>query len=54
MAIHVNGKRICNVDTMRALERMGLVEQKYVGGCKAVGEWKATHAGKEITRQLCL
>ena len=26
MAIHVNGKRICNVDTMVALQRMGLVE----------------------------
>lgn len=24
-SIHVNGSRICNVDTLKALERMGLV-----------------------------
>ena len=54
MAIHVNGKRICNVDTMHALSRLGLVEQKEVGGRKAIGEWKATQAGRNIAGQLCL
>lgn len=54
MAIHVNGKRICNVDTMHALLRLGLVEQKEVGGRKRVGEWKATQAGRNITGTLCL
>ena len=54
MAIHVNGKRICNVDTLYALERMGLVEQKALAGRKLVGEWKATEAGRQLTGQLCL
>lgn len=54
MAIHVNGKRICNVDTMHALERMEMVEQKVIAGRKAVGQWKATTTGKELARRLCL
>jgi len=54
MAIHVNGKRICNVDTMHALERMEMVEQKVIAGRKAVGQWKATATGKELARRLCL
>lgn len=54
MAIHVNGQRICNVDTMVALSRLGFVEQKMTGGHKAVGEWKATQAGRDITGRLCL
>ena len=54
MAIHVNGKRICNVDTMYALQRHGLVEQRCEGGLKLVGQWKATEAGAALTRRLCL
>lgn len=54
MAIHVNGKRVCNVDTMHALERLGLVEQLTVHGRKAIGEWQATQAGRELTARLCL
>lgn len=54
MAIHVNGKRICNVDTMFALQRMGLVEQLSDRGLKLVGQWQATEAGSQLTRQLCL
>lgn len=54
MAIHVNGQRICNVDTLSALERMGLVEQKVLAGRKLVGEWKATEAGRQLAGRLCL
>lgn len=54
MAIHVNGKRICNVDTMFALQRLGLVEQLTEHGLKLVGQWKATEAGAALTRKLCL
>lgn len=54
MAIHVNGKRVCNVDTMHALERLGLVEQLTVHGRIAIGEWQATQAGRELTARLCL
>lgn len=54
MAIHVNGKRICNVDTLHALERLGLVEQVVIRGRKAIGEWQATQAGRAITGRLCL
>lgn len=54
MSIHVNGKRICNIDSLHALERMGLVEQKLTQGRKAVGEWKSTEAGRQLTAQLCL
>lgn len=49
-SIHVNGSRICNVDTLMALERMGLVEQRLHGGRKLVGEWQATQAGKDLTQ----
>lgn len=54
IAIHVNGKRVCNVDTMFALQRMGLVEQLSDHGLKLVGQWRATEAGSQLTRQLCL
>ncbi|MDA8093302.1 MAG: hypothetical protein M0T84_05205 [Betaproteobacteria bacterium] len=54
MAIHVNGKRICNVDTLFALQRMGLVEQIEDHGLKQVGQWQATEAGRKLTGQLCL
>ncbi|MDR9836926.1 MULTISPECIES: hypothetical protein [Herbaspirillum] len=48
-SIHVNGSRICNVDTLNALERLGLVEQRAVDGKKLLGEWQATQAGKNLT-----
>lgn len=54
MAVRVNGKRICNVDTMHALERLGMVEQLTDGGLKLVDQWKATEAGAALTRRLCL
>ena len=54
MAIHVNGKRICNVDTLFALKRMGLVEQVVFNGIEQIGEWKATQSGHDLTARLCL
>lgn len=42
MAIHINGKRVCNVDTMHALERHGLVEPIVRNGFREVGQWKAS------------
>lgn len=47
-AVMVNGKRICNTDTMMALYRAGLVS-KDDQGC-----WSATESGKTITAQLGL
>ena len=52
MAIHVNGKRICNVDTMFALMRAGLVEQVLVHGREAIGQWQVTEAGKALAGRL--
>lgn len=54
MAIHVNGKRICNVDTMFALQRHGLVEQLSAHGRSLVGQWKATESGVALTQSLSL
>ena len=54
MAIHVNGMRICNVDTMFALQRHGLVEQITDRGLKLIGQWQATADGAELARRLCL
>lgn len=54
MAIHVNGQRVCNVDTMFALARLGLVEQLTDRGLKLVGQWKATDEGSALARRLCL
>ena len=47
-AVLVNGHRICNVDTMMALYRLGLAS-KDDRGC-----WSATESGKTITAQLGL
>lgn len=47
-AVMVNGKRICNVDTMMALRRVGLVTKD------ALGCWTATADGKTITAHLGL
>lgn len=40
--IEVNGQRICNVDTMTALSRLGLV----IKGDD--GQWAATENGKKL------
>lgn len=47
-AVMVNGKRICNTDTMMALYRQGLVCQDN-DRC-----WTATESGKTLTMQLGL
>ena len=54
MSIHVNDKRVCNCDTLFALERMGLVEQKTLGGRRLVGQWRATEAGRALAGKMCL
>ena len=47
MSIMINGERICNVDTLIALQKLGFVEQKKAtNGVKLVGEWMATPVGK--------
>ncbi len=45
-SITVNGSRICNVDTMIVLQRMGLVQKD------AQGYWSSTESGKVIAAQL--
>lgn len=47
-AVYVNGSRLCNIDTMTALTRKGLVEK--------IGHWnwRATEKGKSLTKRLCL
>ena len=47
-SVMVNGKRICNTDTMMALYRAGLASKDELG-C-----WSATASGKSITEQLGL
>lgn len=47
-AVMVNGKRICNSDTMMALYRAGLASKDDLG-C-----WSATESGKTVTAQLGL
>lgn len=47
-AVMVNGKRICNSDTMMALYRAGLASKDDLG-C-----WSATERGKTVTAQLGL
>lgn len=44
----VNGKKICNIDTLYSLQRKGLVVED---DCKC---WAATEEGKSLTRRLCL
>jgi ribosomal protein S19E (S16A) len=46
--VYVNGKRMCNVQTMKALERAGYVSSDQ-DHC-----WKATDDGRSITQRLCL
>lgn len=47
-AVLVNGKRMCNVDTMTALKRAGLVKQDEQR-C-----WIATEEGKQIAESMNL
>lgn len=47
-AVMVNGKRICNTDTMMALYRAGLASKD------DQGRWSATPSGKAITAELGL
>ncbi|MHB1371954.1 MAG: hypothetical protein ACYCW7_17400 [Pseudomonadaceae bacterium] len=47
-AVMVNGRRICNVDTMQALERQGLVTKD------EDRRWDATDHGKEFAKALGL
>lgn len=47
-ALMVNGKRVCNLDTMKALQRAGLVSEVQPG-C-----WAATEQGPAVTEQLGL
>lgn len=39
-AVYINGKRVCNIDTMTALERLGLVVKD------SRWTWQATTAGR--------
>ena len=47
-AVMVNGTRICNVDTMKTLSRMGLASKDELG-C-----WTSTPYGKALTAELGL
>ncbi len=47
-AIMVNGARICNVDTMMALCRVGLASKD------EFGHWVATPSGEALTRSMGL
>lgn len=42
-AVEINGKRVCNVDTMATLTRLGLVERD------SSTYWHATEAGKKLS-----
>lgn len=53
MSIMINGKRMCNVDTLNALEKHGLVKQMTTPhGMKLVGQWKASDAGIGYQKSL--
>lgn len=41
-AVEINGQRVCNVDTMAALSRHGLVVRE------ENGYWRATDAGRKL------
>ncbi len=41
-AVHINGQRVCNIDTMTALERAGYVERD------SRWSWVATDAGRAL------
>lgn len=43
-AVEVNSERLCNLDTMTALERHGLVERD-----RHTRHWKATDEGRKLS-----
>lgn len=43
-AVEINGQRVCNVDTMTVLSRMGLVERE-----SRPPYWMATAAGRRLS-----
>lgn len=45
-SIHINGKRVCNVDTMMVLLRSGLAQKD------SSGRWTATETGKDYCKQI--
>ena len=47
-ALNVNGKRICNLDTLNALQRLGLVNRL------EPGVWEASTLGRNVTAELGL
>lgn len=47
-AVEINGKRICNVDTMTALVRLGLVERD-----SQPPYWMATAEGMKLSPNYC-
>ena len=42
-AVCINGDRVCNINTILALEKRGLVERK------SMWVWRATEAGRAAT-----
>lgn len=47
-AIEINGTRACNIDTIAALVRLGLVQQD------SAGMWIGTEQGRKLTADLNL
>lgn len=43
-AVEINGERVCNLSTMRALERAGLIENE-----RHTGHWVATAEGRKLS-----
>lgn len=43
-AVEINGERICNVDTMATLVRLGLAERETRAPC-----WMATPEGRKLS-----
>lgn len=43
-AVEINGSRVCNLSTMNALARLGLVEQQSHAPC-----WVATAEGRKLS-----
>lgn len=50
----VNGARLCTERTLRALETKGLVELASQSSAPLAGRWRATSAGRELTKELGL
>lgn len=52
MGICINGRKVCNVDTMMSLAKRGLAEQVVLDGKAQVGQWQATEYGRNLAKQL--